>query len=228
MPPSSKQRLLITLPLIIALCAAIFYSVSIGFADLYGYSPRQHLKHWQKTGHTPTPDELEQALSSIHTAISKDPRNAEYRDMQGLLNYYQAINSYQQGDQALFIEYTQQALASYQQATRLRPNWPYSWANLALMKAMLQQYDSEYAQALTQAMAFGPWENDVNIVVAEAGMLGWFQLNSQIQDSLIKNIERGIKRNGKSIKQRLSAINKLGLACIYIEESKQRKRLCGF
>lgn len=221
-----KQRLLITIPLIAALCIAIFYSISIGVADLYGYSPRQHLEHWQKKGLTPSAAELDDALIGINSAIRWHPRHAEYHDMQALLHYYQALDAYQQGGHEEFTQLTQQALAGYQQATQLRPHWPYSWANFALMKAMLQQFDEEYRFALTQATTLGPWENGVNLAVADAGMLGWLYLDKQTQTAVIDNIERGMKRNNKALKHRLTAINKLGLACIYLKESKQQQRLC--
>ncbi len=226
--PGSKKRLLLTVTLTIALCGALFYSLSFGVADLYAYSPRQQLEHWQKTGHTPTADELTLPLNNINNAIRWQPANAEFKDIRGLLNYYQALNGYQLGQQDLFNHFTQLALSDYREATGLRPDWPYSWANLALMKSALHQFDAEYIQALHQATQLGPWENAVNLTVTEAGMTGWSNLDSQTRKLVINNIERGINRNNKAIKQRLSDINKLGLICIYLKSSEQRQRLCGF
>lgn len=227
MSVSALQRRLIAVPLILLLGSGIFYSVSIAISDLYGYSPRQYLAHWQKKAQQPSPAQVDQALSGVDNAIRWNPRNAEFWNMQGLLNYYQAFNHYQQGDPSGYRQFTQQALADYQQATQLRPHWPHSWANLALMKAQLRQFDSEFQHALNQATTFGPWERDVNISVSEAGMRGWLQLDESTRTAVINNIERGLMRNNRVIKQRLSAINKLGLACLYLNPSKQRKRLCG-
>ncbi|MDO6562853.1 hypothetical protein Q4488_05590 [Amphritea sp. 1_MG-2023] len=223
-----KPRLLITAPLIIALCVAAYFAVGIGIADLHAYSPRQHLEYWQKKAKTPPTEELNQALNNITTAIHWNPLHAEYRDMHGLLNYYQAIDHYYQGNQDQFVQQTQQSLADYQLATQLRPNWPYSWANIALMKASLQQFDAEYRHALIQATTLGPWENGVNVSVTEAGMRGWSTLDSVTQAAVILNIERGIIRNHKNIKQRIAALDKLDLVCAQLKTSAQRKRLCGF
>lgn len=148
--------------------------------------------------------------------------------MHALLNYYQALQKYHGDDNAGFLSSTQLAANSYREAIKSRPNWPYSWANLALMKAAINQFDSEYQHAINQAVILGPWENAVNISVAEAGMLGWATLPPATQTAVIANIERGIKRNNNVLKKRLSAINKLGLVCLYLQGSKERKRLCGF
>ena len=187
-----------------------------------------HIEHWQKTGKSPTSDELAEALNNTDAAIAWQSFNAEYWEMQALLHYYQALHNYHSDNQNGFASSTELAANGYREAIRMRPNWPYSWANLALMKASVNQFDTEYEQAINQAVMLGPWENAVNISVAEAGMLGWSTLTPDTQAAVMKNIERGIKRNNGVLKKRLSAINKLGLACLYLQGSKARKRLCGF
>lgn len=224
----NRRRLLFVAPLLILLLAASIAAISAGVADLYAYFPRQHLEHWQNTGKSPSETQLTQALGNIETARRWQPDNAEYNDMQALLLYYQAVTQYQRQDQSGFTATTRQAIDHYRQATLKRPNWPYSWANLALMKAAIQQFDQEYLHALQRATELGPWENAVNTSVAEAGLLGWPHLDQTTQMAVIKNIERGIKRNKKALKQRLGAINKLTIACINLQASIDRKQFCGF
>ena len=167
-------------------------------------------------------------LASIRTAIEWQKNRAEYRDIEALLLYYQALHYYQAGSSAGYRESTLEAIAGYRNASQARPNWPYSWANLALMKASVQQFDHEFETALIKAIKLGPWENAVNISVAEAGLLGWAALTPATQNAVIENIERGLKRNTPVLKKRLKIINKLGMACIYLKASNERKRLCGF
>ena len=228
MNQSDKKRLLITFPLVLSLLFAIAVTFRFGIADLYAYSPRQSLEHWQKSEKAPAELELLSAIKSITSAISWQPKNAEYRDIEALLYYYQAIQLNQTNNISGFKEMVLKSAASYRQSTQLRPNWPYSWANLALMKASAQQFDDEYQFSINQAIALGPWENAVNISITEAGLMGWKELNSSTKAAVVENIERTIKRNTPALKQRLIAINKLGMACIHLKASKERKRLCGF
>lgn len=228
MNQSDRKHLLVTLPLTLSLLFATAVAVSFGIADLYAYSPRQNLEHWQKSEKTPTESELSSAIKNITSAISWQPKNAEYRDIEALLYYYQAVQLNQNNDLSGFRAMVRKSVTSYRLSTQLRPNWPYSWANLALMKASVQQFDDEYQLALNRAIVLGPWENVVNISVVEAGLMGWKELTSSTQITVVENIERTIKRNTSALKLRLIAINKLGMACIHLKVSKERKRLCGF
>lgn len=214
--------------LIITLLLAAVVATRSGAADYYAYSPRHHLDQWAKSDKLPPEEKLSSELSKIRIAIEWQQNRAEYRDIEALLLYYQALHHYQENDPRGFHQSTLEAIESYRQATIERPNWPYSWSNLALMKAAIKQFDPEYEQALIKAVALGPWENSVNVSVAEAGLLGWSTLPSSTQSAVVDNIERGVKRNTPTLKNRLKALNKLGMACIYLKNSKERKRLCGF
>lgn len=225
---SDPARKVFVFALLIVLVLAATIATRNGIADLYAYSPRQHLEYWQKSAKTPPQDKLAAELASIRTAIEWQKNRAEYRDIEALLLYYQALHHYQTGSPADFRETTLEAIEGYRKATQERPNWPYSWASLALMKASVRQFDTEFEDAIIKAVKLGPWENSVNISVAEAGLLGWTSLAPSTQNAVIENIERGLKRNTPALKKSLKAINKLGMACIYLKASNERKRLCGF
>ncbi len=220
-------RFFISALIIILLLAAVIATRS-GVADFYAYSPRQHLALWQKSNKLPSEEKLNAELSKIRTAIEWQQNRAEYRDIEALLLYYQALHHFKANDPSGFQQSTIEAIESYRQATVKRPNWPYSWSNLALMKSAINQFDQEYEQSLIKAVELGPWENAVNLSVAEAGLRGWATLSPSTQTEIIDNIERGLKRNTAALKVRLKAINKLGMACIYLKKSQERKRLCGF
>jgi len=228
MPKPDAVRKTFVFAILIALVLAAIIATRGGIADVFAYSPRQHLEQWQKTDKIPSEEKLATQLANIRSAIEWQPNRAEYRDIEALLLYYQALHHYQAGSSSGYRESTLKAIAGYRNATQERPNWPYSWANLALMKASVEQFDHEFEAALIKAIKLGPWENSVNISVAEAGLLGWAALAPATQNAVIENIERGLKRNTPVLKKRLKTINKLGMACIYLKASNERKRLCGF
>ncbi len=222
--------------LAIALLLLALIPLRWALGDFAAYPARQSLEHWQTQGTVPDDAAIQAALTAADNALYWQANNGEYLDLKALLLYYRAISALQTEASALTPalaqtqadDYTRQALDTYRQSTQARPHWPYSWANLALMKARLNEFDAEYHTALEQAIAFGPWENAVNISIAEAGMLGWFSLSKAQQQAIIANIQRGIPRNSPQIKQSLSAINKLALVCGHLAASPDRKRLCGF
>lgn len=74
-------RYLYSIPLLLIFIAAGIVSVRAGIADLYSYSPRQHLEHWQKIGKTPSPDELAEALNNVESALSWQ------KNQRGILGY---------------------------------------------------------------------------------------------------------------------------------------------
>lgn len=222
------KRFLLIIPIISLLLYFSYLAVGIGIADLYAYSPRQKIEFWKNQQIPPSASELQEALTGIRSAIHWSSGNGEYHDIEGLLLYYQALNQHAQQNIAGFTELTQTALSSFRTASDLRPHWPYSHANIALMKSALNQYDNEFLHAISNATTFGPWENAVNVTVATAGFAGWHKLDTQTRQLVLENTERGLKRNIKQIKQQLIAINKLNLACIHIKSGKSRKTLCGY
>ena len=221
-------RPVLIIPTISLLLYLSYLAIGIGVSDLYAYSPRQKIEFWQNQQKSPTPEELQKALINIRSAIHWSPKNGEYHDIEGLLLYYQALNQHTQQNTAAFTDLTQHALNSFRIASELRPHWPYSYANIAMMKSALNQYDDEFSDAITQATRFGPWENAVNVTVTVAGFAGWHKLTEQTRRLVIENTERGLNRNTKRIKQQLTAINKLNLACIHIQSGHSRKKLCGY
>ena len=69
------------------------------------------------------------------------------------------------------------AYLAHKETIKLRPHWPYSWANLALIKSDLQQFDVEYLYAVNQAERYGPWEIASNKALVQAGFNGPPKLN---------------------------------------------------
>ncbi|WP_315983495.1 hypothetical protein [Aliamphritea spongicola] len=119
-----------------------------------------------------------------------------------------------------------QSLDLYRQASTLRPHWPYSWAGLALSKAKLSQMDEELFQAIDNSVLYGPWENAVNISIAEAGLLSWRYLPQAQQEAVLANIDRGLKRNYKEIRNIATQVNQTALLCDKLPDSKEKAKLC--
>jgi len=90
-------------------------------------------------------------------------------------------------------EYARQALEYHRQAVRLRPSASYSWASIALLKAILPEPDAEFQAALRNAALLGPWEPEVQIAVAEAGLSRWDQLSPPTRTAVRGTLARAVQ-----------------------------------
>lgn len=84
----------------------------------------------------------------------------------------------------------QAALDAYRAAVSARPTWPDSWARLAHAKLYLQQFDDEFANALTQAFQLGPWRIAVNRELAQIGLIAWPHLSQAQQKTTLESARR--------------------------------------
>ena len=72
----------------------------------------------------------------------------------------------------------------------MRPTWPNSWARLAHTKLYLQEFDTEFANALEQAFSLGPWILEVNRELAEIALIAWPKLSSSQQQDALESARR--------------------------------------
>ncbi len=76
---------------------------------------------------------------------------------------------------------------------RLRPGSPYTWSNIALLKARLPEPDREFESALRNAALLGPWEPAVQVALAQAGFRHWEALAPETRASLVANAGRMLR-----------------------------------
>lgn len=89
--------------------------------------------------------------------------------------------------------YLRQALEYQREAVRRRPGSPYTWANIALLKARLPETDREFETALRNAALLGPWEPEVQIAIADAGFRNWSLLAPETRAALRANVARTLR-----------------------------------
>ncbi|PIE25434.1 MAG: hypothetical protein CSA60_00570 [Neptuniibacter caesariensis] len=191
--------------------------------DLYGYKVRYAVEEWQEKKSLPDLVEVENALIDADHALAWEGDNPQYHELKARVLYYKALL---QGLDAEAMEYVSQAKALHQKAIKLRPHWPYSWANLALMKSYLEEWDTEYNTALMNAVKYGPWEQSVHLTIAHAGAMSWAKLTAEQKRVVAANVERGIARNFQAIALNLDAYNKRTLVCAYMTRNDRQKKFC--
>jgi hypothetical protein len=80
----------------------------------------------------------------------------------------------------------------YRQSLAVRPAWPLSWANLALVKSDLLEFDAEMDIALANATSFGPWEPGVLLIVTRIATTHSQYLSTEIRSTVAANVARGL------------------------------------
>ena len=212
MPNIFKKSLAFTAS--IALIWLIYLALNIALADIKHYP----VKHWIKkieTGQAITKADIDIAIATIQSAIKHTPNNAEYREYLARLYFLSAIDVYNKDNNNLkaFRDDLVNAYIQHKTALKHRPQWPYSWANLALIKAHLQQFDNEFADAIINAETFGPWEIASNQAIAMAGLTGWRKISADLQTKTVTAIERIYQQKKQIAKDLISNYNLKNQIC---------------
>jgi hypothetical protein len=92
-----------------------------------------------------------------------------------------------------------ESLAPVRRAIALCPVSPYGWAILLRIKQGLGEYDAEFRRALSRATTLGPWEPEVQPIVADAGLSAWAVLPEAEREMLREDFVRGMKRQADTM-----------------------------
>lgn len=205
----------------------LYQTVKIGWADVQVYPVRHELARWEKAPELAKKADLDALIERMEQARRWAWQDAEYAELTARLFYQRAINNGlgASTDPALGTD-VQQALELHRYAVSLRPFWPYSWANIALMQAWLGRFDSQWYQAFSQAEQSGAWEVGVNLALTEAGFLGWSQLALPVKQQVLAAALRAARHHPEALRQLALRYRLLPAVCSELAQSFVQKRVC--
>jgi hypothetical protein len=157
-----------------------------------------------------SPEVVTAGLGEIVRARKLNER-ADAHDLFG--HYSLTAATRQHGDVARLHD----AASAFRRSAAERPSMPYAWAHLALAKYRLGETDAEFLNALTLAMRLGPWEPELQAIVADLGLAMLDEVPPELRNSILANIRRGVVQQGDlmvnlAIKRgRLTEVCNLGL-----------------
>ena len=166
----------------------IYIASSWGLADVYSRPTINVLRDWKKGEFEPTQNDWLSYRSNLEQALCLNPTNAELHRHLGLV-IQAPYTSFQLGHKEA-LEARKNALKYYREAISLRPTWPYHYSDLALVKFRLLEIDEEFYDAMYASMEFGPWEPDIQRVIAEIGMVLWNILEAKERQFVLDTIRR--------------------------------------
>jgi hypothetical protein len=145
-------------------------------------------------------------------AVQLEPRDP--RSLEGLGVLHAGRDAPVGNDRSGFQE---QARDYLRRAAATRPTSPYTWANLALVKYRLGETDGEFRNALRQAVNYGPWEWEVQAIVADVGLAMLPELAPEERSLVETMVMNGMKRNPAEMLRISQRRGSLSLACRMLE-----------
>jgi hypothetical protein len=198
------------------LIAGIHAAAVRGLADAHYTHARMVLSAATQTKRQPEAGELAQARASLREALRFEPSNPLFVEQSTRVDEMQAFAMrglvMQRGDPPARTALGE-SLARWREAARMRPGSPYAWASIALLKLRLGELDAEFTSALERAAQFGPWEPQVQIAIADAGLAAWRRLAPPAKDLVVADLERALLRQAPEIRRIASAHGTLPLVC---------------
>lgn len=175
----------------------IFSAARIGAADLLSGHARNEMHAWSTHATRPDAVAIEGVTSALGVARLIAPGNPDpYEDLARLALVRSGMPDVNDAEKnALLME----GLVLIRQAIALRPVSSYSWATLLLLKRERAEYDAGFRHALERAVTLGPWEPEVQRIVADVGMGAWAALTRAEQEMVRENFVRGMKRQAKTM-----------------------------
>lgn len=159
----NRERFFALFILFVAL-VGFFNAFRFGGASLDYYMVRNAINEWQVKARIQTQAEFNQAKSAIQTANILHRSNPFYIDLSGQIKEWGAVSGFDERDGLLL------AKINYLQATKIRPLWPVTWANLAMVKWRLQEFDEEMLGYLMKANELGSQTIEVHILFSRIGI----------------------------------------------------------
>lgn len=196
----------------------IYLATRWGLADLLVKPASYQISLWEQSGSTVQAAAWQTTLTQLQRAINLEPHNP---DLLELISRAYYLHSNVDIGIKLQLNSLQQALNYNLQAIRQRPVSAYTWANIALLKSQLKQYDAQFETALKSAIILGKWEPLVQHSVIEAGLAAWYQLPSSIRWLVLAAIERGIVLQPQLIKAIINKYQRIYTICAYLDLYKE-------
>lgn len=206
-----SARFLAALAALAALSALCALALPRGLADLRAFEARVLFRSWETRHRQPSAEEWALARDRLREARELDPGQPNY--LEDIARLYELRTLALTAGGALAQSDLHQALDHQRQAARRRPGSPYTWANIALLKARLPEPDREFESALRNAALLGPWEPEVQIALADAGFRHWDALAPDTRSALRENALRALLRQDAKLFELARRRGRLDVLC---------------
>jgi len=201
--------------LIMVAVVGFFSAFRFGAASLDYYHVRNAIEQWQDSGEL---DNIEHYLSvknAIQTARALHKSNPLYMDLSGQVIEWGVISGFESDIQLL------NAKQDYLAASKVRPLWPSTWANLAMIKWRLQEFDDEMLTFLRKANNYGSQTPEVHMLFSRLGVSLYksnHPMYTEFKDAIRNHIRLGLRNENlnQELVDYITLSNALGDVCRWL------------
>jgi hypothetical protein len=197
-----RHRLAISIAGIALLVATSMHALRAGFAGSVIYDASVEINSWASSGRLPGPQTWHWTHSDLHQAVAYAPANPNGHDLLGVLDSTRTEPGY-----------LAESIAEFTRAIELRPTSPYTWANIVEVKYLQGDTGTTFERAVVRAARLGPWEPEVQRVVADYGLAVWDEVDAQTREAVRTMVANGMRRNPKQMLQIAERRGRLAIAC---------------
>lgn len=194
----------------------IYVAASWGLADLFAKQARYEMLQWDKQG-VITTDNWKSTHATLKWARYLEVYHPDFLEDMAEMNYL--LYRYGIATAAEKFMALQQALDYDMQAIRQRPVSAYTWANIAIVKNNLRQYDAQFIAALENASVLGSWEPFVQHAIADIGLGAWYRFPKQERENgqalVFAAVKRGMLRQAKLMRRLIKKHRRQYVMCLY-------------
>lgn len=159
-----------------------------GLANLAYLKADNNLNVWSDQGEVISLDSMKAALQGIDRALDMHPQHPHYLTIKAQLHEWRGYSGIDPSVSAQQDYRT--ALEYYRKAIKQRPLWPNSYADFAMTKWRLNEWDQEMRWAILAADEFGPFTPEVHKALVMIGFEQWRQQPGVRPDYLQRHVER--------------------------------------
>jgi cytochrome c-type biogenesis protein CcmH/NrfG len=206
---------------VVLMSVLAFVALKHGWADLFAFQGRAVIRTWDREQRSFSNDEWMAAQSRLERSLSLNPGDPSVSEDLGRLHELRTRALPGTGTAAelgVAMDYLRRSL-------RARPTSPYTWANLAFVKSRLGTLDDEFYHSIQNAALLGPWEPEVQLLLADIGFRYWNRMPKTAQEAIHGAIQRGLKRQDAKLFELASRYGRIDVMCATPGVSRSRRAI---
>jgi hypothetical protein len=186
---------------------ACLYAIHFGTSGGVVFNAAQEMSEWSAGAKSrPTAERLARLRGELERASEDDAADPAVPELLGLL-YARSVDQQ---------EYLGGAGVHFSKAVELRPTSPNSWANIAVIRYRSGDTGRVFESALVNAAQLGPFEPEVQGVVADYGLAVYEEVAPSTRRAIEAMVARGMKRKPLEMLQIADRRGRLDVACRHL------------
>ena len=224
---NSRYRDIVIIVALLLFIQFVFLAAKNGVADLFFRMAQAPIKQWSDTvTHSDSHGKIKELEGLLKKALMLEPGNASTHFYLGRLYgkaTYDKTLAYNER-----MHYAKMALEEYRASLALRPAYPYTWGNLALIKGWLGQVrDAEFKAAYENVVRLGPWEPGLHRSMIWLGLRNWAYLDVSLRNKVKLFINRALRMQPLEIMKMAEQRGRLVYFCVLAKgKSEEAENYC--